>query len=746
MRYEDPELLARCAELTEIGADAYLKAAALAAANLVPSEPEDIPTWAKNNVIIPTSVSDRSGPYEMNAIQCAIARMWQDPFIRQVDYLKIARAGATLLISTGMAYHTGHLGFDSLFFERTEPDAQAFHDKKLYQILMASPSLAAMMRPDTKAGIQDGWSDRIFRNGASLQLRSGNKPIKSIKGLFVAIDEAGDEKYSKGPEGNIVTVVRGRLQEFCAPILFVCGTPTVVGCCISDEYSRSDKRHWYMPCPHCQEMIRYEPDVRPGRRDQDTGTGLRYVRNERGVVEDSWYACACGGLIEETSKIEMLEAGEFRATDIGEPGHVGCYTSAAHSTDPQMTWRHVGANHHASLRNEKTRQAYVNLTLAQPYDPAPPILVDTTKLQENVLDAEALPDGIDCPEDAVYLVAAIDNQKGVRDDPRNPPRGEMTVMAACRNNRWHVIAHHVISHLVQERDGHTKRIGFDPFDEDYADQVWDILDKEYVAGDGRLLKIRKCLVDVGWQTEAAYKFCTLPGSRERGILPIRGDTTERAGRRVTLLPTNGTLRKSKKSGRNYLWIGTRDAKDECARRLAIPAPAPGSISFSRSLPETYFEGLIAERLVETKPGVSTWVQTGSNTGEPWDCLQYWYAAKELVIVKNRRLREEVDAVDPTVAQAAIEARLATEEASTIVEGATTDLVVQPPLQGSGSDADPPLQGSGSDADPPEQEAVSSSGLRMRVVERKTRRTETTPEVTSRIERIRRRQSRSGVGW
>lgn len=248
-----------------------------------------------------------------------------------------------------------------------------------------------------------------------------------------------------------------------------------------------------------------------------------------------------------------------------------------------------------SLRNEKTRQAYTNLTLAQPYDPNPPEIIDTSKLQENVLE---LPEGIDCPEDTVFLVAAGDNNAGNRDDPRFPPRGEYTVLAVRSNGRLHVVSHTIISHLERQSGGDKRRIGIDPFSEDYADAVYALLDRDYVAADGRLLRVRKTLVDCGWQTEEAWRFCTTPTSKALGIIPIRGDGTERSNRRVPLLPVGGALRRSKKSGRSYLYIGTRDAKDECARRLAIPTPGPGSVTFAANLPDTYYESLLAQRLVE----------------------------------------------------------------------------------------------------------------------------------------------------
>lgn len=93
--------------------------------------------------------------------------------------------------------------------------------------------------------------------------------------------------------------------------------------------------------------------------------------------------------------------------------------------------------------------------------------------------------------------------------------------------------------------------------------------------------------------------------------------------------------------------------------------------------------------------------------------------------KNRRLREIVDEIDPAAAEAAL-----------IVQAEAQAPDVQP---GAVLSEEPPLQGSGNEQDNATEEATFS-GLRFRVVQRKTKRQETTPDVSARIDRIRRRQS------
>lgn len=48
--------------------------------------------------------------------------------------------------------------------------------------------------------------------------------------------------------------------------------------------------------------------------------------------------------------------------------------------------------------------------------------------------------------------------------------------------------------------------------------------------------------------------------------------------------------------------------------------------FPMHFDEDYFEGLAAEGVKTDRKGISYWKRRGANTGEPWDCMVYAYAA------------------------------------------------------------------------------------------------------------------------
>ena len=731
----DPKLFREAKPLAATGSREFVESLAWLSESLVAREPEDIPTWVTANLFMPAEKTTRGGPIVLTPIQAAIARFWQTPGVEQVTFLKPPRIGSSFINGAGLLYYACHEAQDVIFYERSEQTAQEFNNDKLMPILRNSVSVASLIRPDSKAGEQDRWTDRMLMNGAGLKLRSVSNQgaFRGIRGRFIVADEAGSPEYlasGKRSEGSKIDSIKSRGQEFADFVLYMGGTPTRLSeCTVSAEYAKSDKREFVMTAPCCGERQAFRPDVRQAlQRGESYGPGLRYTLDDRGVPDDVWYECAgCGERIEETSKVDMMATGVFEATTIGDRGHVGVYAWSIHSTDPRSTWRHIAEKHQASEKDPTTRQTFVNLWLAQPFEDVPISTMKADDLAENVLDLG----GFDVPDDTVFCVQAIDNQ----DNGRNGiTRGEATIFAIRANQRIHVASHRSIDHVERVTvHGEVKRIQFDPFSEEYADEVHASIDRELTSPSGKKFRIKATFVDCGWQTELAYAFCTNPESKRRGIVPIRGDVTERGAKRVTLLPAGANLRKAKSSGRSYLWIGTRDGKDEVARRLSLPVPAPGSITFAPDLPESYFESLTAESLVKNDRGLEVWTRTkASNTGEAWDTAVYGYAASRYVVMKNRRLRNAVDMIDPAEAEKALIAK-AEAEAS----GPANDDAPAAPSP------DTAFHAAEVADDNPEP---LTPGQRFRVVQRKVRRE---PErnadgVSERVRRVRARKT--GLGW
>ncbi|MCC4298428.1 terminase gpA endonuclease subunit [Aurantimonas coralicida] len=655
---EDEDFIGKLFDLTTPGLDEFRGDMFEAADALVPNLPTDIVDWTRANLVLPSSVAGgRGGPLEFSPIQAAIVRMWQEPGVRKVSFKKPPRFGSSLINAAGLLYYACHEGYDVIFYERTDDDAQGFHDKMLFQVMMESTSISAMKRPDGKHGVQDAWSDIILRNGASIQLRSVGKngSFRQIKGYFIACDEAGAPDWrdkSKNSEGSKLKLVEPRAQQFATPVIYVAGTPTRRGMCtVSEEYEKGDRREYRMPCPRCGEVLAFHPDVRRAPdRQTPMGAGLRYTVDEAGYVNDAWYECGgCGGHIEEREKIGMMEAGSFVKTNVGEPGHASLHIWQAYSTDPGVTWRHVAWEHKGTETDPEALQPFVNLWLADTFEPPVQRVVEISELEKH---AESWGDA-EAPEWAEYLFAGIDvNEGNDTEKTQKDGRVEIVVVAMGANKRHAVIDHIVIAReeMVDEH-GEIRDIYIPPMSTRSEALILEAVTKRYRTQDGRDLGIRRTFMDSGYLNKEVLEFVNSPDAKRAGIRAIRG-ARELSGRRP-LLPIKESYSKQRK--KPFFWIGTQVAKDTIGRQIKIPAPAPESWVFAKKFGEAFYRSFLAETLIETQPGVRMWknLNKKSETGEVWDCVVYAVAAAAWEKRENARVRDVLDRMDELAVQQAL---------------------------------------------------------------------------------------------
>ncbi|GJD97468.1 terminase gpA endonuclease subunit [Methylobacterium iners] len=641
---EEPGIDAVYLDISAKGTALFNRGSAASADALVPNPHVDIVDWLRDNVRLPYAISERAGPLVLNPIQAAVARRWQRPGVRQMDFVKPPRFGSSLLNGGGVIFFSGHVGADTLFYERTEGDAQDFHDKKLYPMLTESPELAHLLRADTRSGVQDAWMDRILTTGASIQLRGvmTNGSMRAVKGMFIAVDEASSPEYQAGTagkkgEGSKLALIKRRAQEFNDPIVYVGGTPTVVGFCLtSEEYAKSDQGLFMMPSPCCPgEVQEFWDDIqRVDSRDVRLGKGLRYTCDDAtGRPNDVWYECAhCGGAIEETDKVSMMDAGDIvPQVTTGEEGHLGLWAWAAYSTDPQCTWMHIVRDNEAQIKDPDQRQPFMNLVRARPWQPEGPGTVDAHTLADR---CEAYPDG-HMPAGVLTVTAGVDTQEGGRN---GKPRHEIVFVGYGEGEESWILDRVVIDGVPGvDRDGKPVMEDLEPFSPDAARAVWAALDRDWVTADGEVLRPEAVVVDVGYDMNRALAFCHHRESRKRKVIAGKG-RREAHGSRMPIITKRASV---SKSGYEFQPIGTQSAKDTVYRRLGYKVGGAESIHAPEHLRrDALWDHLAAESLHTDDKGRTWWDVTKPGTSnEALDCLVYAYAALCLRKAKSRRVRE-----------------------------------------------------------------------------------------------------------
>ncbi len=397
----------------------------------------------------------------------------------------------------------------------------------------------------------------------------------------VDVDDNGDPLEQAEARGSTF----GRRAKF-----YYSSSPTIKGASkIADLFATSDQRHYYVPCPHCQEMQTLEWE------------NLKYTEDYSRVQ----YLCSnpeCGCLIDEHHKGDMLAKGEWRAHAEGDGETVGFYLNALYAPLGWVNWLGLAKQFDKAKKAQdkgdlEPMQVFYNTRLARVWDSAQ----EMTKASELQARAEDYRLG-SAPTGVLMLTAAVDTQHN---------RLELLVIGWGEGmERW-VVDQQVISG--------------DPSDE----RTWLALDEKlkarYRHTSGVELAICATAIDSGGHhTDEVYQFCRL--RRWRNVFAIKG--ASKPGRPVIAqrpskvdVTRKGT---TEKQGAELWMIGTDTAKDWIYNRYPLN-DGPGAIHFSKDLPDDFYEQAVVERkiarYIRGRKRIE-WVKGKADRNEALDLLVY----------------------------------------------------------------------------------------------------------------------------
>jgi phage terminase large subunit GpA-like protein len=428
-------------------------------------------------------------------------------------------------------------------------------------------------------------------------------------------------------EGDPCRVAEKRTDTFAGRAKrFRCSTPKIRGLSrIARRYDAGTQGHYYVPCPYCQ--LEQVLDWAQMRWELlDGGEELNRV----------WYECnGCQGRIEEHHKPWMLEhgrhihhapgAGDYIHHDDPHPHAIWVKTAdGAARFLPRFTrplsW-HVSALYSLlGFTWAKAVQEYLDSQKGG-------INEDSGESDEqvfvNTVRGEPYEQKGEQPQDDLLKLRAEDYRLGIR------PDAALLLVGACdvQGDRLEVAVK-----------------GYGP-----GEESW-LVDYDVIFGDpmkastwAALLELREkdyrgvrmtyLAIDSGYQTMTVYEHCRV--HRRQGFFATKG--IQQQGRpllgRPSLQDVNKTGRVVK--GGVQLWpIGVDAAKERIYRRLELTAGTgvgergPGLMHFPSGLPDSYFEGLVSEKLIRRKvkgAEVREWVKTRERN-EPLDLEVLCYAA------------------------------------------------------------------------------------------------------------------------
>lgn len=555
--------------------------------------------WADLRRILPQKGAAEPGPYRTDrtpymreVMDCLSAT---SP-VQDINLMAGAQLGKSEAGNNWVGYVIDHAPGPMLLVEPTVDNAKRYSKQRIGPMIQESPSLAEKVIDNKSRDSSNTMLEKEFPGGILLMGGANSAAgLRSMPIRYFFGDEISNWPADVDGEGDPLMLASERTNTFARRKLYKCSTPGIKGVCrIEAEYLNSDRRRYFVPCPHCGHM--HTLQWANFRIPKDEETGKRLPRKAHMACPE------CGGVIEEHHKTEMLKdkkmggSAEWRATnpDWHDPLRRGYWINSLYSPVGWKSWAKIAQQWLNAQGNPKLLQAFVNNVLAETWEEA------GEKVDEGSIQARAENYGHDpLPDGALVITIGVDVQ---------PDRLEAEVVAWGLGEESWSLNYHVLRG--------------DP----NSQLVWQQLDAliltEYQHPAGVKLRSARTFIDSGGSnTIAVYDYV-----RERegwGVYAIKGMAGD--GRPAVGNPTKNNI------GKIPLFpVGTFAIKDTIYGRLRLAEHGPGFCHFPTRYGLEFYQQLTAEE-VRTKFSkgfpVREWhKKSDSHRNEALDCRVYSTAA------------------------------------------------------------------------------------------------------------------------
>ena len=187
----------------------------------------------------------------------------------------------------------------------TGAEATKYNRVKIQPTVDASPRIRSRVSPENSR--DEGASTTAFKrfSGGFNQIvtASSSKGLQMVSIRWLVLDEVSSYLRDVDGRGSPSSQARARQKAFgdLAKELAI-STPGMAGECeISDLFDASDRRRFYVPCPHCGDfgLLKYEAMLAPSA---STANRAAFVCE------------GCGGVLEEGHKGAMVTGGRWVPT------------------------------------------------------------------------------------------------------------------------------------------------------------------------------------------------------------------------------------------------------------------------------------------------------------------------------------------------------------------------------------------------------------------------------------------------
>lgn len=275
--------------------------------SLASQEEMTVSEWAEKYRILDES-SNLSGkwsnsvtPYLNEIMDC-----FNDPYIREIYLCKASQLGGTEALINILEYLISENPGPTMIVYPSDDLAKDVSNDKLKPAFRLVPKVKKKFYENSSKELRLKFKDMVvYLRGAGSPSKLASKAIKYL--FFDEIDKMGGASKKEASPYNLAME---RIKTFKSQSkVYACSTPTLKTNYIWQLHDNADEvRKYYVPCPHCGEMILLKFGQVKFCEDPDKKMSP-YERAQTAV-----YACPeCGCFILDKHKPKMLREGEWRA-------------------------------------------------------------------------------------------------------------------------------------------------------------------------------------------------------------------------------------------------------------------------------------------------------------------------------------------------------------------------------------------------------------------------------------------------
>jgi len=278
------------------------------------------------------------------------------PFL-EVIFMAGIQVGKSEAMLNVLGYVVDHAPGPAMFVQPTVEVAKRFSRQRIGPLFDSTPRLAGKVADVRTRDSKNSMLSKEFMGGV-LVITGANSAVglRSMPVRWLLLDEIDGYPVDVDNEGDPISLAEGRQRTFARRKTFKASSPTVTGVsAIERAFETTDRRRYFVPCPHCREMQTLEfPQL------QWTKHGL--------VPDDAVFVCVgCAKPIEERHKTEMLARGEWRATAEGaDPKIRGYHLSAFYSpVGLGLSWGQIASQFVKVRKDSEKFRVWTNTVLAE---------------------------------------------------------------------------------------------------------------------------------------------------------------------------------------------------------------------------------------------------------------------------------------------------------------------------------------------------------------------------------------------